>query len=107
MRIIIEASPEEYAALIKDLSEGNELSQKAAALFSAHHLQYLLVVNAPLPQPVNQPIPSSLRGHADTLVVTPDLAHRASSQFCSGLMPPCRVRSICIGVTEAMHRSSA
>jgi len=34
MRIIIEASPEEYAALIKDLSEGNELSQKAAALFS-------------------------------------------------------------------------
>ncbi len=34
MRIIIEASPEEYAALIKDLSEGNSLSQKAAALFS-------------------------------------------------------------------------
>jgi hypothetical protein len=34
MRIIIEASPEEYTALIKDLSEGNSLSQKAAALFS-------------------------------------------------------------------------
>ena len=34
MRIIIEASPEEYATLIRDLSEGNNLSQKAAALFS-------------------------------------------------------------------------
>ena len=34
MRIIIEASPEEYAALIKDLSKGNSFSKKAAALFS-------------------------------------------------------------------------
>ena len=34
MRIIIEASPEEYAALIKDLSKGNSLSKKAARLFS-------------------------------------------------------------------------
>ena len=35
MRIIIEASPEEYAALIRDLSKGNSLSQKTVALFSA------------------------------------------------------------------------
>ena len=34
MPIIIEASPEEYATLFRDLSEGNNLSQKAAALFS-------------------------------------------------------------------------
>ncbi len=34
MRIIIEASPEEYAALIQVLSVGNSLYQKVAALFS-------------------------------------------------------------------------
>jgi hypothetical protein len=47
MRIIIDASPEEYAALIKDLSEGNSLSQKAAALFSAIQTEETLI--KPLP----------------------------------------------------------
>ena len=36
MRIIIEASPEEYAALIKDLSEGNEPVPKSGSSIFRH-----------------------------------------------------------------------
>jgi hypothetical protein len=47
MRIIIDASPEEYAALIRDLSEGNDLSKKVAALFSVIKTEEK--TNKPLP----------------------------------------------------------